>query len=221
MAALPASAQINTSGITEFNRGVFNLAEAYPCAVGTYAANLGIADQQIFTGVCPSQGSAPGAAPGILCLARKGSSLDVNCFAVTPRRTVRPCFVQAFRLIKQVPGSFKCPDVYGLPHFDKDGNLMPLYQLLPVRHGRPHLVEPQLHPAGHQVHPRGRLRLPHQPATGGTAPGTAAAGAQGPLDLARGGRRAHAAERDRGDARRRGLAPWRCPASSARTCTTR
>ena len=49
MAALPASAQINTSGITEFNRAVINLAEAYPCRVGTYADNSGITNEQIFT----------------------------------------------------------------------------------------------------------------------------------------------------------------------------
>src|SRR5262249_16136431 len=65
------------------------------------------------------------AAPGNLCLLRKGLALDVNCFAVTPPGQFGPCFVQAFRLIKQVPGSFKCPDVFGTPHFDKDGNLLP------------------------------------------------------------------------------------------------
>ena len=34
--------------------------------------------------------------------------------------------MQAYRLIKQVPGSFKCPDVYGLPHFqpNSSGNLV-------------------------------------------------------------------------------------------------
>ena len=36
-AALPASAQIGTSGIRNIDQGSFNLAEAYPCAVGTYA----------------------------------------------------------------------------------------------------------------------------------------------------------------------------------------
>src|SRR5438093_488534 len=68
---------------------------------------------------------APVAAPGILCLARSGTALNVNCFAVIPGGEAGPLFVQAFRLIKQVPGSFKCPDVYGTPHFDDKGNLLP------------------------------------------------------------------------------------------------
>jgi len=42
-----------------------------------------------------------------------------------PPNQFGPCFVQAYRLIKEVPGSFKCPDVYGTPHFDDKGNLIP------------------------------------------------------------------------------------------------
>jgi hypothetical protein len=121
----PAFSQVNTGAISTIDQGVFNLAEAYPCAVGTYAANLGIANQQIFDGVCPSPGSAPGAAPGILSLARVGNLLNVNCFAIIPNGQAPPCFVQGYQLTKQVPGSFKCPDVYGLPHFDDKGNLLP------------------------------------------------------------------------------------------------
>jgi hypothetical protein len=105
----PASAQV-------FFRGTFNLAEAYPCAVGSYDVTAGITDPQVFTGRCPAQIAAPGASPGILCLQRQGTSLDVNCFAVIPFGQTGPCFVQTYRLTKQVPGSFKCPDVYGLPH---------------------------------------------------------------------------------------------------------
>ena len=62
-AAVPASAQLQVT---------FSLAEAYPCAVGTYEANLGITDPQVFTGTCPAQTAAPGAVPGILCLQRRG-----------------------------------------------------------------------------------------------------------------------------------------------------
>jgi len=123
MAALPASAQINTGGITEFSRGVFNLAEAYPCRVGTYADNSGITNEQIFTGTCASQDGVAGAAPGILALRRSGLALDVNCFAVTPAGEFG-CVVQSYRLFKMVPGSFKCPDVYGVPHFDDKGNIL-------------------------------------------------------------------------------------------------
>jgi hypothetical protein len=42
--------------------------------------------------------------------------LDVNCFAVIPFGQTGPCFVQSYRLTKQVPGSYKCPDVYGMAH---------------------------------------------------------------------------------------------------------
>ena len=124
-AALPASAQITGGTIRNIDQGTFNLAEAYPCTAGTYAATSGISPLGVFTGTCPAQTGAPGAAPGILCLQRKGTTLDVNCFAVIPNGEAAPCFVQSWRLIKQVPGSFKCPDVYGTPHFDDKGNLQP------------------------------------------------------------------------------------------------
>ena len=135
-AAVPASAQIKSGNfsVNRTTRATFNLAEAYPCTVGTYPANLGITDQQVFAGLpgkdgCPPQLSAPGAAPGLLCLKRGVAGdrfcLDVNCFAIIPSGQFPPCTVQAFRLIKEVPGSFKCPDVYGTPHFDGDGRLIP------------------------------------------------------------------------------------------------
>src|SRR5207253_5576098 len=124
-AALPASAQITSGSIRNIDNGTFNLAEAYPCTAGTYTADSGITPLGVFTGTCAAQTGAPGAAPGILCLSRSGTALNVNCFAVIPGGEAGPLFVQAFRLIKQVPGSFKCPDVYGLPHFDDKGNLLP------------------------------------------------------------------------------------------------
>ena len=124
-AALPASAQITSGGIRNIDNGTFNLAEAYPCTAGTYAVDSGITPLGVFTGTCAAQTGAPGAAPGILCLARSGTALNVNCFAVIPGGEASPLFVQSFRLTKQVPGSFKCPDVYGLPHFDDKGNLLP------------------------------------------------------------------------------------------------
>jgi hypothetical protein len=122
-AAGPASA-LNTNSITVNDQGTVTLAQAYPCTVGSYPANLGISDLQTWCGSV-STPSTVGASPGFLCLARKGLALDVNCFAVIPPDQFPPCFVQAFRLIKQVPGSFKCPDVYGIPHFDDKGNLLP------------------------------------------------------------------------------------------------
>jgi hypothetical protein len=117
-AALPASAQIGSTTIPNFDRDTFNLAEAYPATAGTYSANLGIADLSVSTGICPPVTGGNNAVPGILSLTRTANfQLNVNCFAVIPTGQVGPCFVQAFRLIKKVPGSFKCPDVYGLPHF--------------------------------------------------------------------------------------------------------
>jgi hypothetical protein len=126
-AALPASAQINTGGIPNHDvTPVINLAEAYPCDVGTFADNLGITPLQTFCPLFPKGRTLTAAAPGTLCLNRKVGSLvlDVNCFAITPSGQTN-CVVQAFRFFKMVPGSFKCPDVFGTPHFDKDGNLLP------------------------------------------------------------------------------------------------
>jgi hypothetical protein len=66
------------------------------------------------------------AVPGILSLRRTAQfRLDASCFAVIPDGQQGPCHVQSFHLIKEVPGSFKCPDVYGTPHFDSEGNLVP------------------------------------------------------------------------------------------------
>jgi hypothetical protein len=124
-AAVPASAQITTGSIPTFDRGTFNLAEAYPCTPGGYDPALNIGSLRVETGICPPQAGAPGAAPGVLSLQRRGTGLDVNCFAVIPDGQAGPCFVQAFQLTKEVPGSFKCPDVYGIPHFDDKGNLIP------------------------------------------------------------------------------------------------
>ena len=133
-AALPAHADL-TSSIQNFNQATYNLAQAYPCTILGYrvgTADEGISDLRVWGGVCGSNDvtlptNEAGATPGDLCLARNGLALDVNCFAVasTANGQFPPCFVQAYRLIKQVPGSFKCPDVYGLPHFDSNGNLLP------------------------------------------------------------------------------------------------
>jgi hypothetical protein len=134
-AAVPVSAQISSGSfsVQNFNQATFNLAEAYPCEVGTYGAGSGIADQRIFTGICDPQTGTLGAAPGVLCLQRRGFVLDVNCFAVIPPNQTGPCFVQAFRLTKEVPGSFKCPDVYGTPHFEtQDG--VPGKRFVPYRY---------------------------------------------------------------------------------------
>jgi hypothetical protein len=117
---------LDTNSIRTIERAPFNLAEAYPCVVGTYPDSFGITPQQLFKGVCTDDRVAPHpAAPGILALVRKGLVLDANCFAVVPDGEVGPCFVQGFLLTKEVPGSFKCPDVYGVPHFDGNGKLIP------------------------------------------------------------------------------------------------
>ena len=89
---------------------------------GFAALGVAIASAQV-----PGASRGRGAAPGNLCLARTGNFLNVNCFVVKPVVAGQnfECTVQAYRLIKEVPGSFKCPDVYGLPHFDDKGNLIP------------------------------------------------------------------------------------------------
>jgi hypothetical protein len=133
-AAVPAHALTDT--IQTINQQTFNVAQAYPCTVGTYPTAEGISDLRVWAGSCGAKSTTlvgtdqsqtlAGATPGLLCLARSGLALDVNCFAVANPTAVPPqfgpCFVQAFTLVKQVPGSFKCPDVYGFPHFHKDSN---------------------------------------------------------------------------------------------------
>jgi hypothetical protein len=60
----------------------------------------------------------------VLCLPTAGDllnpRLNVNAFAVRlPEDDPnQPCFVQMARLIKEIPGSIKCPDLYGEPIFD-------------------------------------------------------------------------------------------------------
>jgi hypothetical protein len=126
-AARPGHAQINSSTTTipAYPQGTFNLAEAYPSTVGTYAG-IGISDTQTWGGVNGTQPLSGGAAPGILSLRRTDQfRLDANAFVVIPAGQKPPCFVQAYQLTKEVPGSFKCPDVFGLPHFDTNGVLVP------------------------------------------------------------------------------------------------
>ncbi len=128
LAAVSVShAQIKSSDFTvpAYTQGIYNLAEAYPCTVGTYAG-LGISDSQTWGGTSPSQPLTQGAAPGILSLRRTDALvLDANSFVVIPAGQRSPCYIQAYQLIKEVPGSFKCPDVFGEPHFDAYNSLIP------------------------------------------------------------------------------------------------
>jgi hypothetical protein len=82
----------------------FILAQAYPCLPQTYGPDLGIADPVCFRGVAASTSLGAGAVPGVLCLARRGRELDVNCFVVPPPNATGPCRVQSYQLIKTVPG---------------------------------------------------------------------------------------------------------------------
>jgi hypothetical protein len=127
LAASPVHAQIQSTDFTvpTYPRGTFNLAQVYPSMVGSYPSS-GIADLQTWGGNCAAQPLTQGAAPGVLSLRRTDQfRLDANCFVVIPDGQKPPCFIQSFRLIKEVPGSFKCPDVYGTPHFDDKGVLVP------------------------------------------------------------------------------------------------
>jgi len=70
----------------------------------------------------PPVGQTLFAVAGVLCLPTTGSPprLNVNAFAVMgPGDT--SCYVQMARLTKQIPGSIKCPDVYGAPVVDING----------------------------------------------------------------------------------------------------
>jgi hypothetical protein len=82
--------------------GVRLLAQAYPCATGSYPSELTINELACFRGRS-AEPAGPGAVPGILSLARRGLELDVNCFVVSPPNATGPCRVQSYRLIKANP----------------------------------------------------------------------------------------------------------------------
>jgi hypothetical protein len=112
----------------------FALAEAYPAVPGLLAgdpANRCLGDRGIslpepFCGVLQNEltdevdTSFNGhAVPGIFALQSRSVSeedprqrLDVNCFVTCPDGFTQP-FVQSFKLIKNVPGSNKCPVTFG------------------------------------------------------------------------------------------------------------
>src|SRR5712691_1441872 len=54
-AAVPAHALTDT--IANFNQATYNLAQAYPCVVGTYDPTLGIADPRVWGGSCTPGGN--------------------------------------------------------------------------------------------------------------------------------------------------------------------
>jgi hypothetical protein len=76
----------------------------------------------------PDIGQTGFAVAGVLCLPTAGDPADprlnVNAFAMLGPGDdpSQPCYVQMVRLIKTIPGSIKCPDVYGTPVFDANGN---------------------------------------------------------------------------------------------------
>lgn len=126
-AAVPGHAQISSTDFTipAYVQGTFNLAEAYPSTVGTYTG-LGISDTQTWGGGAGTQPLTQSATPGILSLRRTDQfRLDANLFVVIPSGQKPPCFIQSYQLTKEVPGSFKCPDVFGMPHFDSNDRLVP------------------------------------------------------------------------------------------------
>lgn len=75
----------------------------------------------------PSFGQTVFAVAGVLCLPTAGDPmnprLNVNAFAMLAAGDDpnQPCYVQMVRLIKEIPGSIKCPDVYGTPVLDING----------------------------------------------------------------------------------------------------
>ena len=182
-AAVPASAS-DTDGHPPPRPGDLQPGRGVPVYRRHLDAATGIADLRD-----PDAGPAcrppgePARPPASSASARRSSSSTSTASPSSRRARPAPASFRPTSLIKEVPGSFKCPDVYGLPHFDDKGNLHPL-PLLPVRHGRAHLVEPELHPAGHPVHPGGGLRLPRPPAPivrqcRATPPSTRTAGSGG------------------------------------------
>jgi hypothetical protein len=135
--AFAATAKAGGTELPRFQHGptadddTFSVAEAYPVEVGGLDSDLpcsggDISPNQRFCGVEQSTVDSdvvPGtqvgnvaAAPGILALQSTGGDgspvrLDVNCFVSCPDGQTQP-FVQSYRLIKNVPGSGKCPTTF-------------------------------------------------------------------------------------------------------------
>jgi hypothetical protein len=109
----------------------FPLAEAYQASSRHYdqappCAALPIMDNYRFCGADPllDGGENTTAAPGVFSLKATDESpvrLDVNCFATCFDGESQP-YVQSYRLVKQVPGSNKCPNTYAPRTFYQFGN---------------------------------------------------------------------------------------------------
>jgi hypothetical protein len=95
--------------------GPFDLAQAYPAQPSGYPGSTpSIADDECFTGTQQGMPNAT-AVSGAFCLdtviVDGVPVLNVNAFATCPSGQFQP-FVQSYRLIKDVPGSGKCPLTY-------------------------------------------------------------------------------------------------------------
>jgi hypothetical protein len=124
--AFAATAKAGGTELPRFQHGptedddTFSIAEAYPVEVGPLASDLpcsggDISPNQRFCGAEQTDVNVE-AAPGILALKSTGGDgspvrLDVNCFVSCPEGQTQP-FVQSYRLIKNVPGSGKCPTTF-------------------------------------------------------------------------------------------------------------
>jgi len=110
---------------------ILGFSETNPTVVAPTVDNRcasAIALQPSLFNAISAQGRTGFAVAGILCFPTSGSTsnpqLNANAFAVRQPGDDpnSPCFVQMVRLIKTIPGSIKCPDVYGAPVLDVNGN---------------------------------------------------------------------------------------------------
>jgi hypothetical protein len=119
-AAFAVTAKSGGVELPRFENGSFSIPEAFRATSGDLASDEACADGVISSNAvfCGENQGADNinAVPGVLALQTVGGNgspvrLDVNCFVTCPEGFTQP-FVQSFRLIKEVPGSGKCPNTF-------------------------------------------------------------------------------------------------------------
>jgi hypothetical protein len=120
-----AETKLPGSDISYVIHGPFDMAQAYPAQTSGYPGSTPpIADDKSFTGT--TQGTLNASAvSAVLCfdsiVVDGVPVLNVNAFASCPSGQFAP-FVQSYRLVKDVPGSGKCPLTYAPRTFVQFGS---------------------------------------------------------------------------------------------------
>jgi hypothetical protein len=127
--AFAATAVAGGSTLPENDFGPFNIAEAYPVDPLNYDGDIPcpegdettISPNNRWIGGLPDGPTNSRAVGGVLSFQTDGNVLDKAAFATCDPEETDP-FVQSYRLIKEVPGSQKCPTTYEKQKFFQFGS---------------------------------------------------------------------------------------------------